>query len=77
MFATSIFRNNALPTLPAEIGALSHLGTLDLHSNQVAKSLYSLRFYVIVVSLIGSTTHLLLVADIHLTINYNDEGSLH
>lgn len=31
-----IFRNNALSTLPAEIGALSRLGTLDLHSNQVA-----------------------------------------
>uniref|UniRef100_A0A9I9E746 Uncharacterized protein n=1 Tax=Cucumis melo TaxID=3656 RepID=A0A9I9E746_CUCME len=27
-------RNNSLNTLPVEIEALSHLGTLDLHSNQ-------------------------------------------
>lgn len=31
----SSFRNNVLSSLPAEIGALSLLGTLDLHSNQV------------------------------------------
>lgn len=42
---TSNFRNNALSTLPAEMGALSHLGTLDLHSNQVARISFS--FFVI------------------------------
>lgn len=32
------FRNNNISTVPVEIGALSRLGTLDLHSNQVAKT---------------------------------------
>ncbi|XP_052118869.1 plant intracellular Ras-group-related LRR protein 6-like [Arachis duranensis] len=36
LFGT-LFSNNNLSTVPMEIGALSHLGTLDLHSNQVAR----------------------------------------
>jgi Leucine-rich repeat (LRR) protein len=36
----SHFRNNTLSSLPAEIGVLSHLGTFDLHSNQVAIIIY-------------------------------------
>lgn len=31
------FRNNNISTIPVEIGELSRLGTLDLHSNQVSK----------------------------------------
>lgn len=31
----SNFRNNSLSSLPTEIGVLSRLGNLDLHSNQV------------------------------------------
>ena len=39
----SSFRNNVLSSLPAEIGALALLGTLDLHSNQVGRhSMFSL-----------------------------------
>ena len=39
----SSFKNNVLSLLPAEIGALSLLGTLDLHSNQVGRhSIFSL-----------------------------------
>ncbi|KAK6934274.1 hypothetical protein RJ641_034429 [Dillenia turbinata] len=33
--AFSNFRNNVLSSLPVELGTLSALGTLDLHSNQV------------------------------------------
>ena len=39
----SSFKNNVLSLLPAEIRALSLLGTLDLHSNQVGRhSMFSL-----------------------------------
>lgn len=34
-FVASNFRNNSLSSLPTEIGVLSRLGNLDLHSNQV------------------------------------------
>lgn len=43
LFISLNCRTNLLSSLPAEIGALSRLGTLDLHSNQVNKITYSLQ----------------------------------
>lgn len=42
LLVTSNFRNNALSTLPSEMGALSRLGTLDLQSNQVPRFSFQL-----------------------------------
>lgn len=38
VLVNSNFSNNALSTLPSEMGELSRLGTLDLQSNQVTRS---------------------------------------